>query len=772
MPALLVAAAAAFAAWGASAAAVSAGLVVAGSFGATLIGAAVGLVVSIAGSMLLSAFSKKPSLPEYGQDRKQAVRSAIEPRRVVYGRVMVSGPVVFMGSSGTQQEYLNIVVPVAGHPIDDFEEVWINNERIILADPGVGGMDALDRAGGALGGTVRIHTYDGTQTAADPALVTDCPDDWTEAHVGHGIPYMVLRILYRRDVIDSFETIRAVVRGKKVYDPRTETTAWSDNAALCILDYLTADYGIRALIGSEVELPYWEAAANIADEDVGLVSGGSITEKRYTLNGSFKLDQKPADIMEELLSSCGGALTYVGGLYRLHVAAYESPSITFSESDFAGNIKISPKPPRASRINRVNGTYISPDQAWSAVSFPPVVVPDFEEEDGEVIVHAVEFPHVTSRTQVQRLARMALLRSRQGLTVQVPLKLTGHQVTAWSTIGLTVAALDWTNKAFRVQSWAFDPVSSIITITAQEEASSSYTWVYTDAGPDLSDTDPTLISPLDIVAPSGLTLTATTALQGDGGTVPALLVEWTAQANPYVTSTEVQWRVDGDGDWSSIEVPAPGVKVVLSPLVSGLDYDVRVRVRSGLRLSDWTSTETDTAAADTTAPSVPGSVSATGISTGISLSWTKPPESDFVAVEVWENTSSDAGTRYYVGQSTGSGYLRSGLGGGVLRYFWVRSYDRSGNYSAFASVVSATSSLVGTGDLNVGAVTKLYSDKDTAALNLYDGTIETVLSFAVVVPDADSIVRFHALLDLYQAALPGNSGDNEGGGAGDGEGGA
>jgi len=764
MPQLLVAAAAAFIGWNVTAALapfIAAGIMAAST--ATFIGAAAGLVVSVAGSMLLSAFSKKPSLPEYGQDRKQAIRSAIEPRRVVYGRTMVSGPVIFMASSGTQQEYLHIVVPVAGHPIDDFEEIWINNEQIVLEDPGVGGMDALDRAGGALGGTVRIHTYDGTQTAAAAALVTDCPSDWTEDHIGHGIPYMYLRILYRRDVIDSFETIRAVVRGKKVYDPRTDTTAWSANAALCILDYVTADYGIRADIASEIESSYWEAAANIADEDVGLVSGGSVTEKRYELHGSFKLDQKPADIMEELLSSCGGALTYVGGAYRLHVAAYESPALTLTDSDFAGNLKISPKPPRSSLINRVQGTYIDPAQKYSAVSFPPVVVTDFEDQDGEVIVHSVEFPHVTSRTQVQRLARLALLRARQSTTIQVPLKMTGQQITAWSTIGLTVAALGWTNKAFRVQTWAFDPVSSVITITAQEEASSSYTWIYSDAGPDLSDTDPTLISPLDIIAPAGLVLTPTTALQGDGGTVPALLVEWTAQANPYITSTEVQWRVDGDSDWSSIEVPSPAVKVVLSPLLSGVDYDVRARVRSNMRVSDWTSTETDTAAADTTAPSVPGSVSATGISTGISLSWTKPTESDFVAVEVWENTANDTGTRYYLGNATGSGYLRSGIGGGALRYFWVRSYDRSGNYSAFSSVVSATSGTVNTTDVTANALSKLETAIQNDTISVDDMAMTTVLAKAITVVDGAS-VKIEWRLDVsINDPLPGDSGGGEGG---------
>ena len=41
-------------------------------------------------------------------------------------------------------------------------------------------------------------------------------------------------------------TFSAIVKGKKVFDPRTSTTAWSANAALCLRDYLTSDYGLGA----------------------------------------------------------------------------------------------------------------------------------------------------------------------------------------------------------------------------------------------------------------------------------------------------------------------------------------------------------------------------------------------------------------------------------------------------------------------------------------------------------------------------------------------
>ena len=38
--------------------------------------------------------------------------------------------------------------------------------------------------------------------------------------------------------------ISAIVKGRKVYDPRTTSTVWSDNAALCVLDYLLSDFGL------------------------------------------------------------------------------------------------------------------------------------------------------------------------------------------------------------------------------------------------------------------------------------------------------------------------------------------------------------------------------------------------------------------------------------------------------------------------------------------------------------------------------------------------
>jgi hypothetical protein len=63
--------------------------------------------------------------------------------------------------------------------------------------------------------------------------------------VGNNIAYLYIRMKYDQSAYpNGIPLFTAVVRGKRVFDPRSSTTAWSDNAALCIRDYLTSAYGL------------------------------------------------------------------------------------------------------------------------------------------------------------------------------------------------------------------------------------------------------------------------------------------------------------------------------------------------------------------------------------------------------------------------------------------------------------------------------------------------------------------------------------------------
>lgn len=102
---------------------------------------------------------------------------------------------------------------------------------------------------------------------ADSALVAENVG-WTSNHRLRGRAYLYARLGFYADRWPTgIPTLKAEVRGRKVYDPRTALTAWSDNPALCIRDYLTAVHGLSAG-ASEVDDATVIAAANICDEYV------------------------------------------------------------------------------------------------------------------------------------------------------------------------------------------------------------------------------------------------------------------------------------------------------------------------------------------------------------------------------------------------------------------------------------------------------------------------------------------------------------------------
>ena len=60
------------------------------------------------------------------------------------------------------------------------------------------------------------------------------------------------------------------MKGKKLYDPRDGSTAYSTNPALVIRDYLTnASYGFAA-DSAEIDDTSFQTAANVCDESITL----------------------------------------------------------------------------------------------------------------------------------------------------------------------------------------------------------------------------------------------------------------------------------------------------------------------------------------------------------------------------------------------------------------------------------------------------------------------------------------------------------------------
>jgi hypothetical protein len=73
---------------------------------------------------------------------------------------------------------------------------------------------------------------------ADAALISDSGGEWTSTCRLDGQTYLIVRLRWdERLGAGRWPVVHVVLRGAKVYDPRTATTVWSANWALCIADY-------------------------------------------------------------------------------------------------------------------------------------------------------------------------------------------------------------------------------------------------------------------------------------------------------------------------------------------------------------------------------------------------------------------------------------------------------------------------------------------------------------------------------------------------------
>jgi len=111
----------------------------------TVFGAGWGLLFGAVASAAVSSYQteqqRKKARRAYNAsltDRGVMIRSGIAPRQMVVGRAKVSGPVVYVTSSGSKKEYLHLVIAIAAHEVDGFETVYFND--VALPTPDAGGF--------------------------------------------------------------------------------------------------------------------------------------------------------------------------------------------------------------------------------------------------------------------------------------------------------------------------------------------------------------------------------------------------------------------------------------------------------------------------------------------------------------------------------------------------------------------------------------------------------------------------------------------------------
>lgn len=513
-------------------------------------------VVAVGISYALSEVSKslmgRPKGMTSSGYRDIVIKSSIAPRSIIYGECTVGGVLVFCGTTGLTNEYLDFVIAVAGHEVDSIGDVWFDDEMIPNAE-----INGGNPAGGAVGGLnsfkprdgivmAYIYKYCGTnsQTASPLLSATDGTGyaEWTADHRLRGIAYVHIRLrrngkTYAGGAPSMF---RFSVKGAKLYDPRLDSTnggsgshrlndattwAWSRNSALVAADYIaggTITNGVTTpvrLRGFGVSDPAnsidWAsviATANICDEQVCTnVGDPSNYQNRFECDGQLTpCDDFPdSDCIDQILTSMVGQVTVVNGIYRLHAGAYATPVYTLTESDLAGELQYVTGHGRSERYNTVRCTRFD-GTLGHATEITPKSSTSYVTDDGRTLYRDIELPMTIDDYRAQRIAQLILHRSREQETIVWPGQFSAAKIGLWDTCYVTVAELGISAKVYRCIKRVVRPGGEgeepLVELTLREEFSTTYT----DPDPYHDYTSNTVPSqePLEvgIDPPAGLTI--------------------------------------------------------------------------------------------------------------------------------------------------------------------------------------------------------------------------------------------------------------------------
>lgn len=542
------------------------------------------------------------------QDRLVNVINTEAPYQVIYGQARVGGAIAAVLKSGTKDEYRHIVCVHACHEVEEIGEIFIGDFSLGTLD--VNGNCTTGR----YANQVRVKKHLGTATdTADASLISEVPDKWTSAHLLRGFAYTVVRIdLNQADFQGGLPQINAIIKGKKLYDPRTSTTAWSDNPALCIYDYLTQDYG-RGQPASNLVTQSFIDAADACDETINV-------GKRYTCNGSFKTDQDPKQILDALSDSMCG-FTHQSGGWNISAGVYAEPVMSLDENDLVGGVTINISSSLAETFNSINGQFSNPDKNYVVTDFTPYKNATFIADDEQELFTDFTLHYTNTDQRCQNIARIVVERARQGLVVTMPCTLKAWPLQCGDRVSVTNSTFGWSSKVFRVVSWSFNTTAPV-ELVLQEDAPE----VYDEADAIVSDESPNtgLPNPFDVATPV-MTVSDTVVVNAEQ-VITVLTVEITSETAQLVRY-EVQAKLTTDTQWTNLG-QASGNKFELLGAYDGLTYDIRARAINSLNASSEYATATRQVVGKTAPPEDVTGFSINVVGTQAYLTWTPVGDAD------------------------------------------------------------------------------------------------------------------------------------------------
>ncbi|EOI1043209.1 fibronectin type III domain-containing protein [Vibrio parahaemolyticus] len=521
------------------------------------------------------------------------------PRNRVYGTAIVGCTYVYSNVLDRDQSYRLDVFSVGGVGAVRFHNVWIDDVKMFdenkndLTDPANASSGIYDsssmRPRYKKSDGFKMQWRSGQENQVAAKLAIDNSDgEWTVNHRGACVPHIVIYADYSTDQDYVFFSdrynINALVTGAEVFDPRTgQVNGESSNTALATLDFLMDDY-----YGMGVTVDYINMES--------FKYGATFCEKNdLRINSAIDASAKFADILQDMLACCGGALAIVDGKITFLVEEKVlAPVYELNEDSILKNsLKVSPADSSSyynvvsttfkSEINRDNDDdFVIPQ---NAASDPRVMA------DGKIITKSLKMPYARDAYEsedgvvqhcVKYMTNLVYNKAKFQMSCSFDIDLHKFsELRPWDVIGVSSEIYGFKNKLFRVQSMKVATDAdrfNIATIHCIEYDHSVYEGTVEGTGslprPKPDDNVP---------APKNVMFTLSSFVNTGYG-----LLAWEASCFTPSTAYDIEYKLSSASKWTRLTSAFRGTQFTLTDLKEAR-YDFRVRTYElFLGSSDWT----------------------------------------------------------------------------------------------------------------------------------------------------------------------------------------
>jgi hypothetical protein len=623
---------------------------------------------------------------------------------VVYGERQVGITRVFLETSGTDNEYLYMAGVLCEGEIESIEEVYIDDKEVTFASALTHGSVVEVDSGDAnfykdSTSHIQVQAFLGLDNQVSSSILSTSTN-WGANHRLRGVAYLALRFKWNQDIFGQIPQVKVTLKGRKIYDPRTTTTAYSSNPALCLLDYLRSSRYGKGLPNSAFEANFqsFQDSANEAETQVTPYSGGTDINV-FDTNAVLDSSQKIIDNVKKLLNPMRALFTYTEGVYKLKIESTGSPVKTITADYVVGGAKVLGER-KNNKYNRVIGTFVNPEKNWQqdTISFPPAddsALPSADQhatmlalDNGTLLEGNFDFPNVTSPYQAEDLCEIILKRSRNQLQVQLRLTSEFLDLAIGDIVGITYPSGGFSNKPFRVLGMT---INEDLTVDVQlfEHQDNFYTWTSKAQAPTIADTS--LPNPYNVQPPASVTLSDQLIAYNDGTVIVALDIAIGASPDSFVDYYQVEYKKQSETDFQ-IHGQGTGLNQRVLNVIDQEVYDVRVKAVNSIGASSTYVTAQRTIVGAILPPADVEDFACNVIGSDAHLSWSPVTDLDLAYYSVRYSTLT-SGAEWQNSVALVAKIARPATSVTVPARegsYLIKAVDKLGNFSSNEAIISNT----------------------------------------------------------------------------------